>query len=152
MEGIQGSWPGLRDRWRQTLGEKFQQIAEEALSRWHEQNPRIKDSSIALQKDLDKAVSEDDKFNDYRNWHARHKDLAVSLFGKDYEPYFEKFLAATIKAVPASRLPQHRMLTGKSYFTAACKIRSTGSFGSSFASLAILMRIPTAPVSASSRR
>src|SRR6516165_986482 len=52
----------------------------------------------------------------------------------------------SMSAVPASKLPQHRMLTGKSWRTAARRIRSRpGSFGSRFASFVSMMRIPTAP-------
>src|SRR5271166_756963 len=51
-----------------------------------------------------------------------------------------------ISAVPASKLHPNRMLTGKSWRTAARRIRSRpGSFGSRFASFVSMMRIPTAP-------
>jgi hypothetical protein len=59
----------------------------------------------------------------------------------------------SINAVPASTLPQNRMLTGKSCFTAARRMRSKpGSSGSRFASLVMMMRMPTVPASSSSRR
>src|SRR5262245_32570284 len=48
----------------------------------------------------------------------------------------------SINAVPASTLPQHSRLTGKSSFTAACRIRSRpGSLGSRFASFVIMTRM-----------
>ncbi len=52
----------------------------------------------------------------------------------------------SMMAMPASRLPQHSMLTGKSWRTAARRMRSRpGSVGSRPASFVIMMRIPTAP-------
>ena len=52
----------------------------------------------------------------------------------------------SISAAPASTLPQHSMLTGKSCRTAARRIRSRpGSFGSRPASFVIMMRMPTVP-------
>src|SRR5213595_2691706 len=52
----------------------------------------------------------------------------------------------SMSAAPASTLPQHSMLTGKSYRTAARRIRSSpGWFGSRPASFVIMIRMPTAP-------
>jgi hypothetical protein len=52
----------------------------------------------------------------------------------------------SMSAAPASTLPQHSMLTGKSYRTAARRIRSRpGSFGSRPASFVIMIRMPTVP-------
>src|SRR5258706_2744814 len=52
----------------------------------------------------------------------------------------------SISAVPASILPQNRMLTGKSFLTAARRMRSKpGSSGARFDSLVMMMRMPTVP-------
>lgn len=88
-------WQNIRDRWGKTLGGKFQQIAEQAVTDWRADHPRVTDRVSQLKGDLDKAIAEGDKFEGYRDWYARHKDLAKDLFGEQYVPYFEKFLAAT---------------------------------------------------------
>ena len=52
----------------------------------------------------------------------------------------------SISAVPASTLPQNRTLTGKSFLTAARRMRSSpGSSGARFDSFVRMMRMPTVP-------
>ena len=59
----------------------------------------------------------------------------------------------SISAVPASTLPQNGTLTGKSFLTAARRMRSSpGSSGARFDSFVRMMRMPTVPASSSSRQ
>ena len=72
----------------------WQKIADDARALAHDVNTRFKSESTTLTRDLDAAMAEAEQFVSMRDWYSRHRALAKSLFG-EYEPLFEKFLAAT---------------------------------------------------------
>ncbi len=87
--------PGGGAEFQHPNGETWQHVAQTAADAWHKEHPRVADNTIELVKTIDQAMAEAPQYAHYRDWYERHRPLALDLFGKKGEPYFEKFLAAT---------------------------------------------------------
>ena len=75
-------------------GERWQNIAEDAIRQWHEAHPRVEAQTIALKQDLDQVMVAAEKYKDMKDWYNDHKEVAKRIFGED-ELLFERFLAAS---------------------------------------------------------